>query len=79
MLALWEITKVDHVILEPALPWLQGGHLGLDLLVLNDLPGNGVDQKHLAWLQTTLAHDSIRRDVRDPNLRGEDYKAILGH
>ena len=37
-----------------------GGHLGLDLVVLDDAPSNGVDQEHPSGLQPPLAHHGGR-------------------
>ena len=55
------------------------GELGLDLVVLDDAPGGGVDEEHPAGLQAALAHDPLGRDVEHADLAGEHDEAVVGH
>ena len=79
MLALWQIAQVDHVLFEPGTPRLSSGYFALDLLIFDDLTGSGVDQEHLARLESALANDLLGRNVCNTNFRGKDDKSILGY
>ena len=79
VLTLWQIAQVNHVLFQPGTPRLSSGYFALDLLILDDLTGSGVDQEHLARLKSALANDLFGRDVCNTNFRGEDYEAILGY
>ena len=50
--------------------------LQFDLLVGNETPGDGVDQKHLARLEATLGDDLRLRHVQDTCLAGEDHPTV---
>ena len=79
VLALWQIAQVDHVLFEPGAPRLSSGYFALDLLIFDDLTGSGVDQEHLARLESALANDLLGRNVCNTNFRGEDDESIFGH
>jgi hypothetical protein len=48
VLALGKVVEVDQVVLDPLRPRVGGGHLGLDLFVVDDAAGFGIHQEHPA-------------------------------
>ena len=78
VLALRQVLEVDAAGVEPLAPRLGRGELGLDLVVLDDAAGVGVDEEHLARAQAALAHDLARVDVEHADLAGEHDEAVVG-
>ena len=64
--------------LEPLAVRVLGGELLLDLLVVDDATLAGVDQEHLAGLQTALADDLGRVDVDHADLGRHDDEVVVG-
>ena len=52
--------------------------LRLDLVVLDEPAGLGVDEEHPARAQAALAHDPARVDVEHADLAGEHDEAVVG-
>ncbi len=65
--------------MQPVVIRMLGRQLRLDLLVLDDPAGRGVDKEYLARLQPALAHDPRRLDVEHPDLAGQHDQAVDGH
>ena len=78
VLALGQVGEVDATRVEPLLPRLGGGELGLDLVVLDDAALGGVDEQHLAGAQPALAHDPVGREVEHADLAREHDEAVVG-
>ena len=78
VLALGQVLEVDAALVEPLAPGLRRRELGLDLVVLDDAAGLGVDEEHLARAQATLAHDSARLDLQHADLARQHDESIVG-
>src|ERR671913_441108 len=55
------------------------GRVRLDLVVLDEPAGLGVDEEHAAGLQSALAHDAALLDVEHADLAREHDEAVVGH
>jgi hypothetical protein len=55
-----------------------GGQGALDLLVVHDPAGGGVDEEHPARLQPALGDDLGVGDVQDADLAGQHDQVVLG-
>src|SRR3546814_20738963 len=53
---------MDLLLRHPGAIRLPAGDLGLDLLVVQDAPGHGVDQNHLAGAEPSLGTDLFRAE-----------------
>ena len=71
-------VEVDQVVLEPLGPGVGRGHLGLDLVVVDDPAGLGVHQEHLARRDAALLDHLGGFDVDHADLGGEDDQAVFG-
>ncbi len=79
VLALGEVLQVDAALVEPLPVRRARGELRLDLVVLDQAAGDGVDQEHAAGAQAALAHDPAGLDVEHPDLGGEHDEAVVRH
>ena len=64
---------------EPLPVGVLGGQDGLDLVVLDDAAGGGVDEEHLSRLKATFYEDRSGVEVQYAHLRGEHDQALVGH
>ncbi len=78
VLALGELGEADAPALEPVAPRLGCRELGLDLVVLDEAAGLGVDEEHAAGLQAALAHDRGSVDVEHADLAREHDEPVVG-
>ncbi len=63
---------------QPVLVRVLGRQRALDLGVVDDPPGGGVDEEHPARLQPALLDDRARRHVQHADLGGEHDQPVLG-
>ena len=74
-----QVVEVDHTVAQPLAVWLLGSKRVLDLLVVDDPALTGVDQKHLAWLQSALGDHLGWVDLQHANFGCHDHKVVIGH
>jgi hypothetical protein len=79
VLSLGQIGQRHHSVGEPLAVRVESSEFGLDLVVADDSSLGGVDQEHLARLETALGDDPGRIDVDHPDLRGHDHEVVVGH
>ena len=77
-LARRQVVEVDQAGVQPVLVRLLGGQRALDLGVVDDAAGGGVDQEHAARLQPALPHHRTRRHVQHADLGGQRDEPVLG-
>ena len=64
--------------LQPALVWLAGLEAIIDLIVLQQFPGLGIDHEYLARPDPALGHHVLALVAVGPHLGGEGDKAVAG-
>ena len=74
-----QILEVDQVLIQPLAVGLPGGIVGLEIVVLDDLPGLGIHQQHLARAEPVLLDHHGRIDVQHAHLGGENQIVVPGH
>ena len=79
VLALRQFLEVDDTGVQPFLVRALRGQLGLDLIVLDDAPADGVDQEHPARLQAALAHHCRGVEVEHAGFGGQYHQPVVGH
>ena len=72
-----DIGQLQQLLIEPFAVGILRGVAVLDRRILEDRPGPGVDEQHLARLQAGFAHDLLRRDRQRADLGGEDQIAVV--
>ena len=79
MLAAGQVTHFNGVAFHPLAVRVLGSEALLDLFIGNDAAFGGVDQEHLAGLETALGHDVLLRDLRqNAGLGGQNDVAVIG-
>ncbi len=78
VLALGQVGQLDDAGLEPLGIGLLGGERGLDLVVLDDPAGLGVDEEHPARLQAPAADHVLLVQGQDAGLGGQDDQTVVG-
>ncbi len=73
-----QVLEPEEPLVEPLPVGVLGGEAGLDLLVLHDPPGPGVDEEHLPRFQPPLADDGLHGDVEHSRFGGQDHEAVIG-
>ena len=73
-----QIIEVHEAGMEELGVGLLGGKRLLDLVIVDDAPGVGVDEEHASWLEATLLHDRGHIDGQHTHLGGHDHEAVLG-
>ena len=78
MLAGRQVGQLDQPGVQPLIVRRGRGQLGLDLFVLDDPTGGGVDQEHPARLQPSSGHHLGRVHVQHSGLAGQHHQAVAG-
>ena len=73
-----QVGKIDASLGQPFRPRTGMGQFGLDLFVINDAAGLGVDKEHLARLKSALADDLRGVDLVDTDFTGDDNEPVFG-
>ena len=79
MLALRQVGQVDAVGLEPLAPRFESCNFALDFVVVDQTTVHGVGEEHLAWLQTSLAHDLGGVDLGNTDFGCKDDQTVFGY
>ena len=74
-----EVVEVQQAGVQPVLVRVLRGQGRLDLLVLHQPPGLGVDQEDAARLQAALPDHGGGVDVKHAHLAGQHDQAVTGH
>jgi hypothetical protein len=78
VLAVGQRVQVQQPGVQPVAVGVLGGQCRLDLVVVADLAGRGVDQEHPARLQPALGDHRRRVDLDHAGLAGQDHQVVAG-
>jgi hypothetical protein len=77
--SLEDLGHGDELTVQPGTEIVSAGNRLLQLLVVNDTTGLGVDQEHTTGLQTSLLNDRLGLDRNCADLGGTDDTIIVHH